>query len=38
MLVVHLVLAFGLFVFALILAMWGIRALWLAIKGGLKNR
>ena len=36
--VIHLLLAFGLFVLALVVAFWGIRALWLAIKGGLKGR
>jgi hypothetical protein len=38
MVVIHLALAFVLFVVALIVAFWGIRALWSAIKGGLRNR
>jgi hypothetical protein len=38
MIVIHVVLAFGLFVLALIVAFWGIRALWSAIRGNLKDR
>ena len=37
MVVFHLVLAFGLFVLALVLAFWGIRALWSMIKGGRRQ-
>jgi hypothetical protein len=38
MVIIHLALAFLLFVVALIVAFWGIRALWLAIKDGLRGR